>query len=150
MTPATGIDRKLFGRQAWVLSSFSCVPATLDTCCSVELTSNKQLNPARSLDLLFKGITLSLQVSCIPIQDVSVFWVDVNVLEEVVPHEGVVALWVVSRKACGAMAALSHTRLSQSPPPKDARIPPDPQRHFQGRAYQGGWGPSPPTPSHSG
>ena len=46
---------------------------------------------------------------------------DVNVLEEVVPHEGVVALWVVSRKACGAMAALSHARQSQSPPPKDVR-----------------------------
>lgn len=149
MTLVTGTERKLFGRQAWVLSS-SCVPATLDTCCSVELTSNKQLNPARSLDLLFKGITFSLQVSCIPIQDVSVFWVDVNVLEEVVPHEGVVALWVVSRKACGAMAVLSHARLSQSLPPKDVRIPPDPQRHFQGRTYQGGWGPSPSTPSHSG
>ena len=77
-------------------------------------------------------------------------WVDVNVLEEVVPHEGVVALWVVSRKACGAMAVLSYARLSQSLPPKDVRIPPDPQRHFQGRAYQGGWGPSPSTPSHSG
>ena len=27
--------------------------------------------------------------------------VDVNVLEEIIPHEGVVTLWVVSRKTCG-------------------------------------------------
>lgn len=39
-----------------------------------------------------KGVTLSLQVSCIPTQNVSIFWVGVSVLEEVVPHEGVAAL----------------------------------------------------------
>jgi hypothetical protein len=32
---------------------------------------------------------------------VGVFWVDVDVLEEVVPHERVVALWVLLRKAWG-------------------------------------------------
>lgn len=80
----------------------------LDTYCSVKLTSNKQLNPTRSLDLLFEGVALSLQVSCIPVQNVGVFWMDVDVLEEVVPHEGMVALRVVSRKACGAMAMISH------------------------------------------
>lgn len=68
---------------------------------SIKLTSNEQLDPTCSLNLLLKGITLSLQVSCIPIQNVGVFWVDVDVLEEVVPHERVVALWVLLRKAWG-------------------------------------------------
>lgn len=63
------------------------------------ITSDKQLDAPRGSDLLFKGVTLSLQVSCIPIQNVGVFWADVNVLEEVVPHEGMVTLRVVSRKA---------------------------------------------------
>lgn len=82
---------------------------------TVKLTSNEQLNPACSLDLLFKGVTLSLQVSCIPIQNVGVFWVDVNVLEEVVPHKGVVTLWVFSRKTCGAMATLRHAQAEPEP-----------------------------------
>lgn len=72
--------------------------------CTVEcalLTSNKELDPSCSLDLLLKGVALSLQVSRVSIQNVGVFRVDVNVLEEVIPHEGVVALWVLSRKTCG-------------------------------------------------
>ena len=60
--------------------------------------SNKCLHPICSLDLLLKGITLSLQASCIAIQNVGVFWVNVSVLEEVVSHKGVVTLWVVPRK----------------------------------------------------
>lgn len=62
------------------------------------LTSDKEFNPSCSLDLLLKGVALSLQVCRIPIQNVGVFGVDVNVLEEIIPHEGVVALWVLSRK----------------------------------------------------
>lgn len=54
--------------------------------------------PQSCLDLLFKGVILSLQVSCIPIQNVGVFGVDVSVLEEVVTGKGVVTPWVVSRK----------------------------------------------------
>lgn len=100
----------------------------LDPRCSFKLTSNKQLNPAGSLDLLFKGVTLSLQVSCVPIQNVGVFWVDVNVLEEVVPHEGVVTLWVVSREACGATARLSPAHRQSLPPKEDDRIPRPPDR----------------------
>lgn len=82
---------------------------------TVKLTSNKQLNPACSLDLLFKGVTLGLQVSCIPIQNVGVFRVDVDVLEEVVPHKGVVTLWVLSRKTCGATATRSHAQAQPEP-----------------------------------
>lgn len=104
----------------------------LDPLCSVKLTSNKQLNPAGSLDLLFKGVTLSLQVSCVPIQNVGVFWVDVNVLEEVVPHEGVVTLWVVSREACGATARLSPAHRQSLPPKEDNRISPGPQTGSRG------------------
>lgn len=62
------------------------------------LTSDKEFDPSGSLDLLLKGVTLGLQVSRISIQNVGVFRVDVNVLEEIIPHEGVVTLWVVSRK----------------------------------------------------
>lgn len=59
-------------------------------------TSNKQLNPSSSLDLLFESVTLGLQVGRVPIQDMGVFWVNVNVLEEFLPHEGVVTLLMVS------------------------------------------------------
>lgn len=101
-------------RQAWV-SSRSHMSSPPWTCPghvlqSVKLTSNEQLDPSGGFDLLFKGITLGLQVRCVPVQDVGVFWADVNVLEEVVPHEGMVTLRVVSRKACGAMATLSHSQ----------------------------------------
>lgn len=117
----TGAERGSCLQTGMGLVPFSYVPATLRLPWTpVELTSDKQLDPTRSLDLLLKGITLSLQVSCIPIQNVGVFWVDVNVLEEVVPHEGVVALRVVSTKACGAMAALSHARLSKGALPRMA------------------------------
>lgn len=64
------------------------------------LTSDKEFNPSCSLDLLLKGVALGLQVRSIPIQNVGVFRVDVNVLEEIVPHEGVVALRVLSGKTC--------------------------------------------------
>lgn len=117
----------------------------------VKLTSNKQLDPTCSLDLLFKGVTLSLQVSCISIQDMGVCWVDVNVLEEVVPHKGVVTLWVLSRKTCGAMATLSHALAEPEPSSqKEARISPGPQRCSQGNASQGTLGTSPLTLTPSG
>lgn len=59
-------------------------------------TSYEQLNAPRSCYLLFKGIAFLLQVSCIAIQNVGVLRLDVDVLEEVVPHVGMVTFRVVS------------------------------------------------------
>lgn len=85
------------------------------------LTSNKEFDPACSLDLLLESSTLGLQVSCVPIQDVGVIRVDVNVLEEIIPHEGVVALRVLSRKTCGVGGTSIRPGLSPSPPSQGQR-----------------------------
>lgn len=58
------------------------------------LTSYKQLNSSGLCDFLLEGLTFCFQVLCVSIQDVSIGRIDVNVLEEVVPHVGVVALWM--------------------------------------------------------
>lgn len=61
------------------------------------LTSNKQLDSPGLCNLLLVSLTLRLQVFCVSIQDVSIGWINVNVLEEVVPHVGVIALWMSTR-----------------------------------------------------
>lgn len=63
------------------------------------LTSDKQLNSSSGCYLFLKGFTLCLQVRGIAIKDVGVFCFYVYVLEEVIPHEGVVALRMISGKA---------------------------------------------------
>lgn len=63
------------------------------------LTSDKELDPPSSCYLFLKGCTLCLQVSSVAIQDVGVLCFYVYVLEEVIPHEGVVALRVISGKS---------------------------------------------------
>lgn len=70
------------------------------------LTSNKQLDPSGLCNLLLKGLTLCLQVVCISVQDVSVGWINVNVLEEVVPHVRVVALWMSTWETCTTRESL--------------------------------------------
>lgn len=62
------------------------------------LTSYKQLDSSGLCDLLLIGLTLRLKVLCISIQDVSIGWINVDVLEEVVPHVGVVAFWMSTRE----------------------------------------------------
>lgn len=64
------------------------------------LTSDKELDPSSSCYLFLKGFTLCLQISSISIKDVGVLCFYVYVLEEVIPHEGVVALRVISGKSC--------------------------------------------------
>lgn len=64
---------------------------------SVDLTSHKQLDASCFSDLLFVGVALGLQVFSVPVQDVGVGWIDVDVLEEVIPHVRVVALRMRSR-----------------------------------------------------
>lgn len=61
------------------------------------LTSYKQLNSSSICNLLLIGLTLCLQVFSISIKDVSISWINVNVLEEVVPHVRVIALWMSTR-----------------------------------------------------
>lgn len=63
------------------------------------LTSNKQLNAPSSCYLLLKGVTLCLQVDGVAIKDVRVLCFYIYVLEEVIPHEGVVALRMISGKS---------------------------------------------------
>lgn len=64
---------------------------------TVTLTSYEQLDSTSLCDLLLVGLALGLQVLCVPIQDMSVGRINVDVLEEVVPHVGVIALWVSTR-----------------------------------------------------
>lgn len=64
------------------------------------LTSNKELNAPSSCDLFLEGVTLCLQVGGVAIQDVGVLWFNVYVFEEVIPHEGVVALGMIFGKPC--------------------------------------------------
>ena len=56
----------------------------------------KQPDAACVFDHLLVLLTLSLQVFSVAVQNVSVLWVYVDVLKEVLVHEGMVALWVVS------------------------------------------------------
>lgn len=60
------------------------------------ITSDKQLDPPGRHDLLLEGFTLCMQVSGVAVQNVGVFRLYVDVLEEVVPHERVIALGVIS------------------------------------------------------
>lgn len=62
-------------------------------------TSHKQLDSSRNRDLLLEGFALRLQVAGVPVQNMSVVRLDVHVLEEVVPHVGVIALGMIPGKA---------------------------------------------------
>lgn len=64
---------------------------------TISLTSHKQVDAAGFSDLLLVGVALGLQVFSVPVQDVGVGRLDVDVLEEVVPHVRVVALGMGSR-----------------------------------------------------
>lgn len=63
----------------------------------MRVTSYKQLDSSGLRNLLLVGLTLCLQVFGVSIQDVSIGWINVDVLEEVVPHVGVIALWMSTR-----------------------------------------------------
>lgn len=76
-----------------------CVAAVFSLLSVCLLTSNKQLNPPSSCYFLLKGVTLCLQVGGVAIEDVRVLCFYIYVLEEVIPHEGVVALRMISGKS---------------------------------------------------
>lgn len=62
------------------------------------LTSNKELDAPSNFDLVLKRFALLFQVCRVAVQDVGILRHDVDVAEEVVPHEGVVALRMLSGK----------------------------------------------------
>lgn len=64
------------------------------------LTSNKELDSPGSCYLFLKRCTFCLQISGVAIEDVGVLCFYIYVLEEVIPHEGVVTLRVISGKSC--------------------------------------------------
>lgn len=69
-------------------------------------TSYKQVDPSGLCNLLLISLALCLQVFCVSIQNVSVGWINVDVLEEVVPHVGVIALWMSTRQTWRRRGAL--------------------------------------------
>ena len=62
-------------------------------------TPNKQLDAPRFHNLLLKICALLLDIFGITVQNIGVLWLDVNVLEEMVVHKGMVTLWVISGKS---------------------------------------------------
>ena len=60
--------------------------------------AHEQVDAAGSEDGLLVVLALGLQVLGIAVEDMDIFLLDVNMAEEVVPHEGVVALGVLLRE----------------------------------------------------
>ncbi|MPC19799.1 hypothetical protein E2C01_012728 [Portunus trituberculatus] len=58
-----------------------------------------EFNATCFLNLLFILLTLYLKVWRITIKDVSIGWVDINVFEEVLPHEAVITLVMIPGNA---------------------------------------------------
>lgn len=56
----------------------------------------EEVNAARALDPAFVIYALGFKVGGVAVEDVDVVGVYIDVLEEVLPHEAVVALWVIS------------------------------------------------------
>ena len=61
--------------------------------------AHEEVYPAVGLDFLLKAGALGIQVGGVAVQDVGILGLDVDVAEEVVPHEGVVALGVLLGQA---------------------------------------------------
>ena len=61
--------------------------------------AEEQLDATDSLDLVLIVLSLGLEVGCISVEDVDVVWLDVDMGEEVLVHEAVVAFGMVTRDA---------------------------------------------------
>ena len=72
----------------------------LDYKLKANFTSNEEFHSSCSFDLFFKSVTFRDKIRSVPVKDVCVCRVDVDVLEEVSPHEGVITLWVISLQGC--------------------------------------------------
>jgi hypothetical protein len=62
-------------------------------------STQEKLNTARTLDLLLVRYALFFEVWCVAVEDVDVGWIDVDVAEEVLVHEGVVGFGMFARDA---------------------------------------------------
>jgi hypothetical protein len=60
--------------------------------------THEEVDAACSLNSLLVVLTLLDEVFGITIEDVYIFLLDIDMAEEVVPHEAVIALWVVFRQ----------------------------------------------------
>jgi hypothetical protein len=61
--------------------------------------AQKELNAADTGYLVLVGPAFVLEVSGVAVEDVDVGWLDVDVGEEVLVHEAVIAFWMISRDA---------------------------------------------------
>ena len=57
-------------------------------------TAEEEVNTTDVTDFLFITCTLGCEVSCITVQDIDVLLADVNMAEEVIPHEAMITLRV--------------------------------------------------------
>ena len=58
-------------------------------------TAHEEVNATSLSDELLVVVTLSDEILCVTIEDVYILRLDVDVVEEVVPHEAVVTFWVI-------------------------------------------------------
>ena len=61
-------------------------------------TADKEMDATDGFDFFFVALTLCLQVGCITVEDMDVFFGAINVVEEVVKHKVVVALRMAFRQ----------------------------------------------------
>lgn len=64
-----------------------------------QLTADEEPDPAGLLDEVLEALALRHEVGRVPVQHMGVRGVDVDVLEELVPHVVVVRLGVVARQS---------------------------------------------------
>ena len=62
-------------------------------------SSQEQINATYGLDLALILLAFGLEIWRVPVQDVDVGGLDVYMREEVLVHEAMVALWVITRNA---------------------------------------------------
>ena len=61
-------------------------------------TAHEEVNTTSFCNHFLVVVALGDEVRSVTIEDVHVLWLDVDVVEEVVPHEAVVAFWVINRQ----------------------------------------------------
>jgi hypothetical protein len=67
--------------------------------CPGKCTADEKFDAAVRFDFRFVGIALGLQVWGVPVENVHVFGENVDMLEQLVPHERVVRFGVLARQA---------------------------------------------------
>ena len=72
----------------------------IDKFSEANITSNEELHSSSGFDLFFKRIAFCHQIWSVAVKDVCVSGVNIYVLEEISPHEGMVTFWVISLQGC--------------------------------------------------